>query len=578
MYSSSSDIPVFDPRSYGSEERFARIGDGELGGKATGLAFIKNFLATALEPKRFPGIEVAIPTSTVVTTQMFDAFMDRNGLHDIAFSDPSDDRIAHAFQEADLPVEMVDDLKALIDRVRVPLAVRSSSLLEDALYQPFAGVYATKMIPNNHGDPNERLRRLVEAIKFVWASAFFHSAKNYIRATDHVVESEKMAVILQEVVGNHHADRFYPNVSGVARTYNFYPVGRARPEESVVNLALGLGKTIVDGGFTWAYSPVHPKAPPPYGSVRDLLKLSQLAFWAIHMGQPLERNPIAETEFLVHADLAQAESDGTLKELASTYVAASDRLRMGIGSPGPRVLNFAPLLNLERIPFNELVKELLSLCSDRFGGEVEIEFAMTLDDDQEARLGFLQVRPTVVSAELVVIADEELERSELLLSSRRIMGNGAIDDIRDAVYVKPDTFEARHSRTIASDIERINQSLVDEGRPCLLIGFGRWGSSDPWLGIPIEWGQISSAKVIVEATLPTMNVEPSQGSHFFHNMTSFGVSYLSVHHNELRGIDWNWLHQQEVVAETDHVRHVRLKRPLLVKVDGRNGLGGIWRQ
>jgi hypothetical protein len=412
----------------------------------------------------------------------------------------------------------------------------------------------------------------------VWASAFFHSAKNYIRATDHAVESEKMAVILQEVVGRRHGDRFYPDVSGVARTYNFYPVGRARPDESVVNLALGLGKTIVDGGITWTYSPAHPKAPPPYGSLRDLLKFSQLKFWAVNMGRPQEQNPIAETEYLVQADLAQAECDGTLKELASTYLAASDRIRMGIGSPGPRVLNFAPLLNLGNIPFNDLVKELLSLCSDRIGGEVEIEFAMTLEDGNKAQLGFLQVRPTVVSAELIVIEAKELERPDLLVHSRRIMGNGAIDCIRDVVYVKPDTFEARHSRKIAAEIDSINQSLVDEGRPCLLIGFGRWGTSDPWLGIPVEWGQISSAKVIVEATLPTMNVEPSQGSHFFHNMTSFGVSYLSVHHDGRWGIGWDWLHRQEVVVETDHVRHVRLKRPLLVKVDGRNGVGGIWHE
>ena len=578
MYSSSLDIPIFDPRSYGTRERFTRIGNGELGGKATGLAFIQNFLATELEPNQFPGIEIGIPTSTVVTTQMFDIFMDRNDLHNIALSDPSDDLIAQAFQKAELPTELVEELKALLDQVHVPLAVRSSSLLEDALYQPFAGVYGTKMIPNNHLDPNERLHRLAEALKFVWASAFFHSAKNYIRATSHAVESEKMAVILQEVVGQRHGDRFYPNVSGVARTYNFYPFGNALPEESVVNLALGLGKTIVDGGITWAYSPAHPKAPPPYGSLRDLLKLSQLQFWAINMGQPPGRNPIAETEFLVQADLEQAENDGTLKNLASTYVASSDRLRMGIGSPGPRVLDFAPLLNLGDIPFNDMVKELLSLCSDRIGGEVEIEFAMTLKNDHEARLGFLQVRPTVVSAELVVIDAEELDNPDLLVHSHRSMGNGVVDDIRDVVYIKPGVFEARHSRKIASEIDRINQSLVEEGRPCLLIGFGRWGSSDPWLGIPVDWGQISSAKVIVEATLPSMNVEPSQGSHFFHNMTSFGVSYLSVHHSGRRSIGWAWLHRQEVVAETEHIRHVRLKRPLLVKVDGRNGLAGIWHQ
>jgi hypothetical protein len=432
------------------------------------------------------------------------------------------------------------------------------------------------MIPNNQHDPDERFRRPVEAIKFVWASAFFKSAKNYIRATDHAVESEKMAVVLQEVVGRRHGDRFYPDISGVGRTYNFYPVGRARPEEGVVNLALGLGKTIVDGGITWTYSPAYPAAPPPYGSVRDLLKFSQLEFWAVNMGRPPEYNPIVETEYLLRADLTQAEYDGTLKQTASTYVAESDRLRMGIGSPGPRVLNFAPLLNLGDIPFNDLVQELLSLCNDRIGGEVEIEFAITMEKANEARFGFLQVRPMVVSNELVVIEAEELERPGLLAASQSAMGNGAIDSICDIVYVKPDAFEARDSRKIAAEIDRINRSLIDDGRHCLLIGFGRWGSSDPWLGIPVDWDQISSAKVIVEATLPTMNVDPSQGSHFFHNMTSFRVSYLPVHHDRRPGIDWDWLQGQELVTETDHVRHVRLNAPLLVKVDGRTRRGGIW--
>ncbi len=341
-------IPRFNREFFGPGERFTTIGDGELGGKAQGLAFIKDFLATDLDPSRFPGIDVQVPTLVVITTQMFDLFMERNDLNDIALSDMPDDRIAHAFQKADLPVEMLGDLRALIEKVHTPLAVRSSSLLEDALYQPFAGVYATKMIPNNQHDPAQRFHRLMEAIKFVYASTFFKTARGYIRATDHDVESEKMAVILQEVVGRRHGDRFYPHISGVARSFNFYPVGRARPEEGVVNLALGLGKTIVDGGITWTYSPAHPSAPPPYGSIGDLMKNSQLRFWAVNMGRPPEYNPIAETEYLLQADIGQAEYDGTLKVTASTYNAQSDRLTMGIGNQGPRVLNFAPLLTSRR--------------------------------------------------------------------------------------------------------------------------------------------------------------------------------------------------------------------------------------
>jgi hypothetical protein len=306
------------------------------------------------------------------------------------------------------------------------------------------------------------------------------------------------------------------------------------------------------------------------------MKNSQLQFWAVNMGRPPEYNPIEETEYLIHAGLDQAEYDGTLKYSASTYNAQSDRLTMGTGNPGPRVINFAPLLTLGDIPFNTLLKDLMTLCRNRIDAEVEIEFALTLGPSSRARFGFLQVRPMVVSDELVEIEPDEIEGPDLLAASDRVMGNGVIDDIRDVIYVKPDTFEARYTAVIATEIDHINRKLIDEGRRSLLIGFGRWGSSDPWLGIPVTWDQISSAKVIVEATLPAMNVEPSQGSHFFHNMTSFQVSYLSVHHDSRPGIDWNWLNTQETIEETDHVRHVKLMKPLRVKVDGRGGRAGIW--
>jgi hypothetical protein len=306
------------------------------------------------------------------------------------------------------------------------------------------------------------------------------------------------------------------------------------------------------------------------------MKYSQLRFWAVNMGRPPAYNPTEETEYLVQSELGQAEYDGTLKHIASTYNAASDRLTMGIGIDGPRVINFAPLLTLGDIPFNALVKELLSLCQDKVDTHVEMELAVTLTNADTVRLGFLQVRPMVVSNQLVTIEPEELEGPALLAASNQAMGNGIVDTIEDVVYVKPDVFEARSTPAIAAEIEQINKSLIGEGRRSLLMGFGRWGSSDPWLGIPVAWDQIASAKVIVEATLPTMNVEPSQGSHFFHNMTSFQVSYLSVHHGSRPGIDWGWLRGQKAVKETRHVCHVRLKSPLLIKVDGRSGRAGIW--
>jgi hypothetical protein len=572
------DVPVFSRAFFGTSESFSRIGEGEFGGKARGLVFIRDVIQTQFDTVRFPGIHIDIPRSVVLATDIFDAFMEQNRLFDVALSDTSDDRIALAFQEADLPVEIVGDLRALVEEVHLPLAVRSSSLLEDALFRPFAGIYETKMIPNNQPDPTVRFKRLVEAIKFVYSSVYSKSAKSYIRTTDKTIRDEKMAVLIQEVVGERWNGRFYPQLSGVARSYNFYPVGPSKPNEGVVNLALGLGKTVVDGGVTWAYSPAHPKAPPPLAGVSDLLKKTQVEFWAVNMGKPPTYDPTAETEYLIKGNLQEAEYDDTLRLLASTFDPRSERVVPGTGADGPRILNFTPILVDEEIPLNNLIKALLEACEKTVGAKVEIEFALTWPrgNPSPARFGFLQVRPMVVSDEAVEINDDEFDAPNLLAASSRVMGNGIVDGVRDVVYVKPDRFEARHTRAIAGQLEQLNRSLQDEGRPYLLIGFGRWGSADPWLGIPVDWGQICGAKVIVEATLPTMNVDPSQGSHFFHNISSFKVSYFSVRYDRDKQIDWEWLSRQETIAETEFVRQVRLRTPLRIKVDGRTGRGAIW--
>jgi len=573
------DVPVFSRAFFGSGESFSRIGDGEFGGKARGLIFAKDVVGSRFGSARFPGITIDVPRSVVLATDIFAAFMERNHLYDVALTDMPDERIALAFQGADLPVEIVGDLRALIEGVHLPLAIRSSSLLEDALFRPFAGIYETKMIPNNQPDPSVRFKKLVEAIKFVYASVYSKSAKSYIRTTDKTIRDEKMAVLIQEVVGERWNDRFYPQLSGVARSYNFYPVGAAKPGDGVVNLALGLGKTVVDGGVTWTYSPAYPKAPPPLAGVSDLLKKTQTEFWAVNMGKPPAFDPIAETEYLIKGNLQEAEYDDTLRLLASTFDSRSERVVSGTGPDGPRILNFDPILVGEEIPLNNLIKALLAECEEAVGAKVEIEFALTWPrgGPQGARFGFLQVRPMVVSDEAVDISDEEFIAPNLLAASSRVMGNGIVEGINDVVYVKPVGFEARHTRQIAGELERLNAPLQDEGRPYLLIGFGRWGSSDPWLGIPVDWGQICGARVIVEATLPNMNVDPSQGSHFFHNISSFKVSYFSVRYDRDKPIDWDWLGAQEAVAETEFVRHVRLRSPLRVKVDGRTSRGAIWR-
>jgi hypothetical protein len=516
----------------------------------------------------------------VLTTDTFEEFIRVNGLREIALSDEPDDRIAHAFQKGSLPVTIVGDLKSLIDQVHQPLAVRSSSLLEDAMYRPFAGVYGTKMIPNNQPDPETRFRRLLEAIKYVYASTYFREAKSYIHSIGKSSEDEKMAVVIQEVVGRRHGDRFYPDVSGVARSYNFYPLGHASPREGVVSLALGLGKTIVDGGICWSYSPAWPKAPPPFGSPRDILRQTQSDFWTVNMGKPPAYDPIRETEYLLKCGIDEAEADGTLRHLVSTYDPQSDRMVIGTGITGPRALTFAPLLALEVIPINDLLCGLIRECEDAVGTEVEIEFALTFSNGPNpvsARFGFLQVRPLVVSDETVTVPLEMMAGEGVLLASSSVLGNGVIDGIRDIVYVRPQLFDTSLTRAIATEIEGINRDLATQGRDYILIGFGRWGTSDPWLGIPVKWGQIARAKVIVEASLPEVVTDPSQGSHFFHNVTSFRVAYFSLKDAESRSIDFAWLDRLPSVTETEHVRHVRLELPLQVRVDGRSGRGVVLR-
>ena len=566
------DVPKFDRNFWDSNKRLSYIGMGSLGGKAQSLAFINDILNSDLNAADFPQIEVSIPTMVVLRTDVFDTFMKLNKLHDIAYSNSPDERIAHEFQKADLPFEILGDLRMLISQVHSPLAVRSSSMLEDAMFEPFAGIYETKMTPNNQHDPNTRFQKLVEAIKYVYASTFFRSARDYLKATEHSIEDEKMAVIIQEVVGQRHDERFYPELSGVARSYNFYPMGRVKPEEGVVNLALGLGKTIVDGGISWTYSPAYPKINPPYSSVGELLKQTQINFWTVNMGKPPAYNPITETEFMLKEDLAKAEKDRTLQNIASTYNAASDRISIGIGAEGPRVLTFAPILILNKIPLNDLIKTLLKICEEAVGSPVEIEFAMTFNPN---RFGFLQVRPMVVSTDKIEMKKEELVGENVLIASENVLGNGINNNLKDVVYVKPESFEAKYTQRIATDLENVNQELITNGCHYLLIGFGRWGSSDPWLGIPVNWGQVSGVKVLVEATLDNMNIDLSQGSHFFHNLTSFKVSYFSVPFSGKYQIDWEWLDKQEIIEETQFVRHARLSTPLQVKVDGRSGCGVI---
>jgi hypothetical protein len=570
-------IALFDRRFFTGKEKFTAIGRGDLGGKAQGLALMRDILESRLAERFRPEIEINIPTLTVITTDLFDSFMEQNGLHDLALSTLRDDLIAGAFQKADLPTQLVGDLRALITQVQTPLAVRSSSRLEDAMFEPFASVYATKMIPNNQMSPDSRFKMLVEAIKFIYASTFFKDAKNYIRATKHTTADEKMAVIIQEVVGVRHGQRFYPHISGVVRSYNFYPLGHAKPSDGIIDLALGLGKAIVDDGIAWSYSPAYPRANPPYNTLADLLAQTQSEFWAINMGWPAEFNPIKETEYMMKFNLSDAEKDGVLQFLASTYRAQDDKIVYGIAEKGPRVIDFAPILKFDLLPLNAMLQDLLKLCEDTLGRMVEIEFALTLDErrGKPARFGFLQVRPMVVSSAQVTVSAEELAGKNVVLASESALGNGILETIRDIVYVKPEKFNVHYSEAIASELEKLNHWLVTFDTPYLLIGLGRWGTSDPQAGIPVNFGQICGAKVIIESALPETSSMLSQGSHFFHNITSFRVFYFSVGAEDPYPIDWGWIGRQPAVQETDHVRHVRLSSPLKIKVDGTTSRGVI---
>ena len=573
-----SELPVFDRKFWDGTFRCTQIGSGSLGGKASGLVFIKDLLTEQINPALFPNVEINVPTMAVIATDCFDQFIAQNRLADLSFGDMPDARIAHAFQKADLPMELLGDLRALSSQVKTPLAIRSSSLLEDALGRPFAGVYATKMIPNNQPDPDSRFRRLVEAIKFVYASTYFREGRDY-RTSDSGTTDEKMAIIIQEVVGLRRGERFYPDIAGVARSYNYYALDPARPEDGVVSLALGLGKTIVDGGFVWTFSPAYPQKPPPFASVDEMLDGTQRDFWAVNMGKPPAYDPVSETEYMVRADLSEAETDGVLDLLVSTYNSDRDRVVPGTGSAGPRILNFAPLLVQERFPINDLVKALLAAAEKTLRAKVEIEFALTLQrpigEPLPARLGFLQVRSTVVSDEVVNVTPEELTDSRAIVASDMVIGNGTVHDIRDIVFVRPENFSPLSTRAVAQQLESVNRELQQADRPYLLIGFGRWGSSHPSLGIPVDWSQISGARTIVEATLPEMNVELSQGSHFFHNLSSFRTNYFMVRHGGRFGINWDWLNRQQVVHETELIRHVRAATNLFVRADGRSRRGVI---
>jgi CheY-like chemotaxis protein len=573
-------IGDFDRAAFDPEARFfSRIGGGSLGGKARGLAFVRHLLGLHRMGRRFPGVRVGVPPAVVIATDVFDRFLAENDLLDFALETRDDALILARFLAARLPDDLMMDLAAFLDSVRIPLAVRSSSLLEDSQYQPFTGVYETFMLANDHPDLRERMLQLVTAIKRVYASTFSQHAKAYLRATPFRLEEEKMAVVVQKVLGGRHGPRFYPDFSGVARSHNYYPTPPLRAEDGIAAVALGLGRAVVEGEKCLTFCPRYPQHLLQFSSSRDMLRNSQRDFWALdvdHLGAPPDpERALRETRY----DMAVAEQDGTLQALASTYSRENDVVYDGAGRPGVRLVTFAPVLKHGLFPLGEILGELLDIGRRGMNKATEIEFAVRLGHGGEPHeFGFLQMRPLVMSHEGLDLEIGDVDPGDLVCRSGKVLGHGVVDGLCDVVVVDFHRFDRANSRAAAAAVARFNAQLLAERRPYLLIGVGRWGSTDPWLGIPVTWDEIAGARVIVEAGFRDMRVTPSQGSHFFQNLTSFQVGYFTANPEVGDGlVAWDWLAAQRAREEVEHVRHLRFAEPLVVRMNGRRNEGVIFR-
>ena len=570
-------VAIFKRDRYDRFSNFARIGEGSLGGKGRGLAFIDNMVKRHPEFEEFDNATVGIPKTIVLCTDIFDEFMETNNLYQVALSDIDDDQILRYFLKAKLPDRLVEDFFTFFDAVKSPIAIRSSSLLEDSHYQPFAGIYNTYMIPYLD-DKYEMLRMLSDAIKGVYASVYFRDSKAYMQATRNVIDQEKMAVILQEVVGNQYGNRYYPSMSGVARSLNFYPIGDERAEEGTVNLALGLGKYIVDGGMTLRFSPYHPNQILQLSEMEIALRETQTRFYALDLGNGGHNFSIDDGFNLLKLPVKEAEKDGALNYIASTYDPYDQVIRDGLYPGGRKVITFANILQHDVFPLPRLLQMALKYGQEEMRRPVEIEFAANLSHEKDKTGNFylLQIRPIVDAKEVLDEDLAALSDDALLLRSNNSLGHGVMNDICDVVYVKTANWSASRNPQIAGEIEKLNQQFLDEGRNYILVGPGRWGSSDPWLGIPVKWPHISAARVIVEAGLTNYRVDPSQGTHFFQNLTSFGVGYFTINAYLGDGIyNEAFLNAQPALHETDYLRHVRFQQPAGVKMDGKKKRGVV---
>ena len=569
-------VAVFDRMKFDAYSHFARIGEGSLGGKGRGLAFLDNIIKMHPEFNSLEGAKVQIPRTVVLCTDVFDQFMEQNNLYQIALSDASDDDILRHFLRAQLPDSLIADFFTFFEAVKSPIAIRSSSLLEDAHYQPFAGIYSTYMIPYLD-DKYAMLEMLACAIKGVYASVYYRDSKAYMTATSNVIDQEKMAVILQEVVGKQYDGRYYPNISGVLRSLNYYPIGDERAEDGIASLALGLGKYIVDGGQTLRVSPYHPHQVLQTSELETALRETQTRFYALdtrHVGNDFK---VDDGFNILNLKVKEAERDNSLNFIASTYDPYDQVIRDGLYEGGRKVISFAGVLQQNVFPLPELLQMSMRYGAEAMRRPVEIEFACNLNADRTGSLYLLQIRPIVDQKQML---DEDLAAipdADCLLRSHNSLGHGVTEDVTDVVYVKTDDrFSAADNPTIAREIEKLNKEFLDRGTNYVLVGPGRWGSSDSWLGIPVKWPHISAARVIVEVALKNYRVDPSQGTHFFQNLTSFGVGYFTIDENRNDGCFHKaTLDAMPAVEETDHVRVVRFEKGLRIMMDGKKGEGVV---
>ncbi len=570
-------IAEFNRSKFDDYLLFSRIGQGSMGGKARGLAFMSSVLKKENLINKYPGIIISVPPTVVLNTDVFDEFMLRNNLYPKALSTSNDEEILNQFLKADFPQKLKDDLYIIATIAQNPIAVRSSSKLEDSLLQPFAGIYNTYMVPPI-SDPAIAVMKLEQAIKSVYASVFFQESKSYLLATSNLIDEEKMAIIIQSVCGNTYNGRFYPTLSGVARSLNYYPVGKEKAEEGIVNLAYGLGKQIVEGGVALRFSPKYPRNILQLSSPNQALKDTQKYFYAIDMDLENFKPSVDDRINLLHIPVKEAEPDNSFRYAASTYDLNNQVIRDGLLYEGKRIITFSNVLNHDAFPLADIITDLLTTSSDALNHPVEIEFAANLDtpEGEPKIFNYLQVRPIVTYYGRFDIDLSEIPKDRLILSSEKAMGNGSIEGIRDIVYIKTANFNPSQNKNIAREIESLNRKLAQEKKYYVLIGPGRWGSADPWLGIPVKWSQISNIRLLIELGIEDYKVDPSQGTHFFHNLTSFGVGYfaLAPHIND-GFINLDYLNSLDACYESDNLRHVCFDSALTIRIDGRNTRGII---